>query len=203
MNPFSPISDIIDDISKGHMVIMLDDDGRENEGDLILAAQYVSDQSIAFMASHGRGLICLALHQEISDCLALKPMVEQNETSQKTAFMRSIGSRLGITTGISAHDRAHTIQTAICGNAQDILSPGHVFPVLANPLGVLGRPGHTEAAVDLARLAGCSSAGVMCEIMKEDGKMARLPDLVLIARRYRLKLGTIADLIAYRHDYKR
>jgi 3,4-dihydroxy 2-butanone 4-phosphate synthase/GTP cyclohydrolase II len=184
----------------GRIVILVDDEDRENEGDLVMAADHVSAEAINFMARHGRGLICLSLTQERVRGLELPMMVEENESSRATAFTVSIEARVGVTTGISAADRAHTVRTAVAPNAgpRDLVSPGHIFPLKARPGGVLQRSGHTEASVDLARLAGCSPAGVICEIMKDDGTMARYPDLVEFATRHGLKILSIADLIEYR-----
>jgi 3,4-dihydroxy 2-butanone 4-phosphate synthase/GTP cyclohydrolase II len=191
---------IIDEARNGRMFILVDDDDRENEGDLIIPAQMATPDAINFMARHGRGLICLALGKARVDQLALEPMARVNGTSMETAFTVSIEAREGVTTGISAADRARTIAVAIdAGNGPDaIVSPGHVFPLVARPGGVLVRAGHTEAAVDVARLAGLNPSGVICEIMREDGTMARLDDLMEFARVHGLKIGTIRDLIAYR-----
>ncbi len=191
---------IIDEARNGRMFILVDDDDRENEGDLVIPAQMATPDAINFMARHGRGLICLALGKERVDALGLEPMVRVNGTRMETAFTVSIEARDGVTTGISAADRARTIAVAIdSANGPDaIVSPGHVFPLVARPGGVLVRAGHTEAAVDVARLAGLNSSGVICEIMREDGTMARLDDLMEFARSHGLKIGTIRDLIAYR-----
>lgn len=193
----SPIEDIIEDVRAGRMVILIDDEGRENEGDLVIPAECSTPDIINFMAKEGRGLICLALEQSICDRLRLEPMVRRNTARNGTAFMVSIEAKEGITTGISAFDRNHTIKMAIDPetSADDLAKPGHVFPIAAKDGGVLVRAGHTEAAVDLARLAGYAGAGVICEIMKDDGTMARLPDLAVFAARHSLKIGTIADLI--------
>ncbi|MCB1556005.1 MAG: 3,4-dihydroxy-2-butanone-4-phosphate synthase [Alphaproteobacteria bacterium] len=201
----SPIETIIAETRAGRMVIMVDDEDRENEGDLILPASCVTPDHINFMATHGRGLICLALEGEMVDRLGIPPMVRNNTSRQGTAFTVSIEAREGITTGISAHDRARTIAVAVdpASTEKDIAMPGHVFPLRARGGGVLTRPGHTEAAVDLAKLAGYCGAGVICEIMKDDGAMARLPDLRRFAEKHDLKIGTIADLIAYRIAYRR
>lgn len=197
----SPIEDIIADAAAGRMTILVDDENRENEGDLFIPADCVTPEAINFMATYGRGLICLPLDGAACDRLALEPMARQNTARNKTAFTVSIEAKEGIETGISAYDRAHTIKTAIDPktNADDLARPGHVFPIRAVDGGVLERAGHTEAAVDLARLAGFSGAGVICEVMRDDGRMARLPDLMEFAAKHGLKLGTIADLIAYRH----
>ncbi len=201
----SPIEDIIEDARNGRMFVLVDAEDRENEGDLVIPAQFATPDQVNFMAKHGRGLICLALTQDRADQLALRPMAGENRTPLQTAFMVSIEARDGITTGISAHDRARTIAVAIdpSKGADDIISPGHVFPLTARNGGVLARAGHTEAAVDIAQLAGLAPAGVICEIMNDDGTMARLPDLIAIAQRYGLKVGAIADLIAYRRRHER
>ena len=191
---------IIDEARNGRMFILVDDDDRENEGDLIIPAQMATPDAINFMARHGRGLICLALGQERVDALGLEPMARSNGSRHETAFTVSIEAREGITTGISAADRARTIAVAIDSNngPEALVSPGHVFPLVARPGGVLVRAGHTEAAVDVARLAGLNPSGVICEVMREDGTMARLDDLMVFARDHGLKIGTIRDLIAYR-----
>src|SRR5687768_11627277 len=191
---------IIDEARNGRMFILVDDDDRENEGDLVIPAQMATPDAINFMARHGRGLICLALGKERVDQLGLEPMARVNGTRMETAFTVSIEARDGVTTGISAADRARTIAVAIdSANGPDaIVSPGHVFPLVARPGGVLVRAGHTEAAVDVSRLAGLNPSGVICEIMREDGTMARLDDLMDFARAHGLKIGTIRDLIAYR-----
>lgn len=200
----STTEEIIEDVRNGKMIVLVDAEDRENEGDLVVPAQMVTPETINFMAKYGRGLICLALTEERSQQLDLSLMSSQNQSRHQTAFTVSIEAREGISTGISAHDRAHTVSVAIdpTKNATDIVSPGHVFPLVSKPGGVLVRAGHTEAAVDIARLAGLYSAGVICEIMNDDGSMARLPDLVQFAQLHGLKLGTISDLIAYRrrHD---
>lgn len=196
----SPIEEIINEARAGRMFILIDDEDRENEGDLVIPAQMATPETINFMAKHGRGLICLAMtRQRVAD-LGLGLMSPQNGTRHETAFTISIEAREGVTTGISAADRAHTIQVAIDPGKgrQDIVSPGHVFPLIARDGGVLVRAGHTEASVDIARLAGLNPAGVICEIMNDDGTMARLPDLIEFARAHGLKIGTIADLIAWR-----
>ncbi len=191
---------IIDEARNGRMFILVDDDDRENEGDLVIPAQMATPDAINFMARHGRGLICLAMSKDRVDQLGLEPMARVNGTQMETAFTVSIEAREGVTTGISAADRARTIAVAIdAGNGPEaIVSPGHVFPLVARPGGVLVRAGHTEAAVDVARLAGLNPSGVICEIMREDGSMARLDDLMGFARAHGLKIGTIRDLIAYR-----
>lgn len=205
----SPIEEIIDEAKNGRMFILVDDEDRENEGDLIIPAQMATPAAINFMAMHGRGLICLALTKQRVDELGLEFMSRTNGTRHETAFTVSIEARHGVTTGISAADRGRTIAVAIdnASSREDIVSPGHVFPLVAREGGVLVRTGHTEAAVDVARLAGLNPSGVICEIMKEDGTMARLDDLVGFAQTHHLKIGTIRDLIIYRrrhnHNVKR
>jgi 3,4-dihydroxy 2-butanone 4-phosphate synthase/GTP cyclohydrolase II len=198
--PISPIEDAIADIRAGKMVILMDDENRENEGDLCMAAEKVTPEAINFMAKYGRGLICLALTDERIGELGLSMMVAENRAPLGTAFTVSIDAREGVTNGISAADRATTIQTAIRdgAQAQDVIVPGHVFPLRARRGGVLVRTGQTEGSVDLARLAGLRPAGVICEIMKDDGSMARLPDLERFAARHGLKICTVADLVQYR-----
>jgi len=198
--PLAPIEEILDDIRQGKMVILVDDEDRENEGDLVIAAEKVTPEAINFMARYGRGLICLAMTAEKCDQLDLPPMVEQNTSSFGTAFTVSIEAKHGVSTGISAADRAHTILTAVNPNArpEDLARPGHVFPLRARPGGVLVRTGQTEGSVDLARLAGLIPAGVICEIMNDDGTMARLPELREFARRHGLKICSVADIVAYR-----
>jgi 3,4-dihydroxy 2-butanone 4-phosphate synthase / GTP cyclohydrolase II len=197
---FATIEEAIEDIRQGKFVVVVDAADRENEGDLTIAAQFATPEAINFMATHGRGLICLCLTPERCDQLGLSPMTANNETPYGTAFTVSIEAREGITTGISAHDRSRTIQVAIdpSRDARDLVQPGHVFPLRARPGGVLQRAGQTEAAVDLARLAGLLPAGVVCEVMNEDGTMARVPDLVRYCQRHGLKMITVADLIEYR-----
>ncbi len=194
------IEDVLEDLRQGKMIILVDDENRENEGDLTIAAEKVTPEAINFMAKYGRGLICLALAPEIVDRLKLPPMVYDNKSPYKTAFTVSIEARHGVTTGISAHDRAHTILTAIADDAkpEDLVQPGHVFPLRARRGGVLFRTGQTEGSVDLARLAGLKPAAVICEIMKDDGTMARMPDLEKFAQEHGLKIATVADIIAYR-----
>ncbi|AEK57233.1 MULTISPECIES: 3,4-dihydroxy-2-butanone-4-phosphate synthase [Acidithiobacillus] len=196
----SPTEEIIADIAAGRMVILMDDEGRENEGDLIMAAEFVTADAINFMVREARGLVCLPLTRERCQQLRLPQMVSHNTTHLGTAFTVSIEAARGVTTGISAADRATTILAAIADDAgpEDIVTPGHIFPLAAEPGGVLVRAGHTEAAVDLATLAGCKPAGVICEILNENGEMARLPDLLPYAAQHGLKIGTIADLIRYR-----
>lgn len=200
----SSIEEIIEDARNGRMFILVDHEDRENEGDFVIPAQMCTPTAINFMAIHGRGLICLALPGERLDALGLPLMAQSNSSRHETAFTLSIEAREGVTTGISAHDRARTVAVAIDPRSasHDIATPGHVFPLRARDGGVLVRAGHTEAAVDIARLAGLNPSGVICEVMNEDGTMARLPDLVAIAQRHGIRIGTISDLIAYRrrHD---
>src|SRR5512139_2486832 len=195
-----PIEEIIDEARNGRMFILVDDEDRENEGDLVIPAQMATPDAINFMAKHGRGLICLALTRQRVEQLGLPLMSRQNGTRHETAFTISIEAKDGVTTGISAGDRARTISVAIDASKSpdDIVTPGHVFPLMARDGGVLVRAGHTEAAVDVARLAGLNPSGVICEIMREDGTMARMDDLVAFAQLHGLKIGTIRDLIAYR-----
>src|SRR6187455_272813 len=195
-----PIEQIIDEARNGRMFVLVDDEDRENEGDLVIPAQMATPDAINFMATHGRGLICLALAPNRVEALGLQPMSRTNRSRMETAFTTSIEAREGVTTGISAADRARTISVAIdaAKGADDIVSPGHVFPLVAREGGVLVRAGHTEAAVDIARLAGLNPSGVICEIMNDDGTMARMDDLVAFAAAHSLKIGTIRDLIAYR-----
>jgi 3,4-dihydroxy 2-butanone 4-phosphate synthase/GTP cyclohydrolase II len=199
-SPFATIEEALDEIRGGRFVVVVDDEDRENEGDLTIAAEHVTPESVNFMAMHGRGLICLCLTPERCDELGLRQMTEQNETPFGTAFTVSIEAREGVSTGISAADRARTIAAAIdpASGPRDLVQPGHVFPLRARPGGVLQRSGQTEAAVDLARLAGLQPAGVVCEIMNEDGTMARVPDLVGYCATHGLKMVTVADLIEYR-----
>jgi 3,4-dihydroxy 2-butanone 4-phosphate synthase/GTP cyclohydrolase II len=202
---FSPIEDILEDARNGRMYILVDAEDRENEGDLIIPAQFATPDAVNFMAKHGRGLICLALTAERARELRLEMMVRDNRESMGTAFTVSIEAKDGVTTGISAHDRARTIAVAIDASKgpRDIVTPGHVFPLVARDGGVLVRTGHTEASVDISRLAGLIPSGVICEIMNDDGSMARVPDLLPFAARHGLKIGTIADLIAYRRRTER
>jgi 3,4-dihydroxy 2-butanone 4-phosphate synthase/GTP cyclohydrolase II len=204
-SPISPIEDIIEDARNGRPYILVDAEDRENEGDVIIPAQFATPDQINFMAKHARGLICLAMTDERARKLRLPPMAAENRAGMGTAFTVSIEAREGVTTGISAADRARTIQVAVdpTRDADDIVSPGHVFPLVAREGGVLVRAGHTEAAVDISRMAGLTPAGVICEIMNDDGTMARLPDLVAFAQLHGLKIGTIADLIAYRRRTER
>ena len=194
------IEDVIEDIRQGKMVILVDDEDRENEGDLAMAAEMVTPEAINFMARYGRGLICLALAPDFIDKLQLRPMVRDNQSPFQTAFTVSIEARRGVTTGISAADRATTVLAAVADGAQpdDLVSPGHIFPLRARKGGVLVRTGQTEGSMDLARLAGLKSAGVICEVMNDDGTMARMPDLEKFAVTHDLKIATIADLVAYR-----
>jgi 3,4-dihydroxy 2-butanone 4-phosphate synthase/GTP cyclohydrolase II len=197
---FATIEEALEEIAAGRMVVVVDDEDRENEGDLVMAAEFVTADDINFMATHARGWICLALSPERCDDLGLELMTAKNETPHQTPFTVTIEAREGVTTGISAADRAHTIRTAVDPNKgpADIVKGGHVNPLKAKPGGVLERTGHTEASVDLARLAGCVPAGVICEVMREDGEMARVGDLTAYCAKHRLKMITIADLIAYR-----
>ncbi len=197
---FHAIQDIIDDFRQGKMVILVDDQDRENEGDLIIPADCCTAEAVNFMAKHGRGLVCLALTRERARALQLPLMVVDNNAQFKTAFTVSVEAKTGVTTGISAQDRARTIAVAIDDDSTpcDLVRPGHIFPLVAQEGGVLVRAGHTEASVDLSRLAGRKAAAVICEILKDDGSMARVPDLMLFAEEMGLKIGTIADLIAYR-----
>ena len=204
-SPISPIEDILEDARNGRPYILVDAEDRENEGDVIIPAQFATPDQINFMARHARGLICLAITAERARQLRLPPMAAENRESMATAFTVSIEAAEGVTTGISAADRARTVQVASdpTKTADDIVSPGHVFPLVARDGGVLVRTGHTEAAVDISRMAGLTPAGVICEIMNDDGTMARLPDLFAFAQLHGLKIGTIADLIAYRRRTER
>ncbi|HDL98592.1 MAG TPA: 3,4-dihydroxy-2-butanone-4-phosphate synthase, partial [Desulfobacteraceae bacterium] len=196
----SAIEDVVEDIRAGKMIILVDDEDRENEGDLCMAAEAVTPEAINFMATHGRGLICLAMSPDMIQQLNLPMMVQDNKSPYGTGFTISIEASTGVTTGISAADRARTISAAVAPDARpsDIISPGHVFPLKAKAGGVLVRTGQTEGSVDLARLAGMRTAGVICEVMKEDGTMARMPDLQKFAAEYNIKIAAIADLVAYR-----
>ncbi len=200
----SSVEEIIEDARNGRMFILVDHEDRENEGDLVIPAQWATPDAINFMATHGRGLICLSMTSDRIEQLGLPLMSTNNSSRHETAFTTSIEAREGVTTGISAADRARTVQVAIDASkgGQDIATPGHVFPLRARDGGVLVRAGHTEAAVDISRLAGLNPSGVICEIMNEDGSMARLPDLIAFAQLHNLKIGTISDLISYRrrHD---
>src|SRR5215204_4678554 len=202
---FATVEEAIDDIRAGRFVIVVDDPDRENEGDLVIAAQFATPEAINFMATHARGLICLCLTEERADHMGLRPMTEHNETPLGTAFTVSVEAREGVTTGISAADRSRTIQVAIHpdSTAHDLVQPGHVFPLRAKPGGVLERIGQTEAAVDLARLAGLTPAGVVCEIMNDDGTMARVPDLIPYSERHGLRMITVADLVEYRRRHEK
>ncbi|MBY5402609.1 3,4-dihydroxy-2-butanone-4-phosphate synthase [Rhizobium leguminosarum] len=193
------IEDAISAIASGKMVVVVDDQNRENEGDIVVAADAVTSETIAFMMTHARGLVCIAIEGERLDALDIPLMVPNNTESHKTAFTVSVDYLKGTTTGISAADRAATVRALVDDRTKpdEFARPGHIFPLRANPRGVLGRPGHTEAAVDLARLAGKTPAGVICEVANDDGTMSRLPDLVLFAKRHNLLLVTIEDLVAY------
>src|SRR5258706_792978 len=196
----SPTPEIIAEIRAGNIVVLVDDEDRENEGDLLLEAEHVTPEAVNFMATHARGLVCLTLTEERCRQLALPLMVRDNRGQMGTNFTLSIEAAEGVTTGISAHDRARTVRAAVARDAKpsDIVQPGHIFPVMAQPGGVLVRAGHTEAGCDLSEMAGLTPAAVICEIMREDGSMARLPDLMEFAAEHKLKIGTIADLIEYR-----
>jgi 3,4-dihydroxy 2-butanone 4-phosphate synthase / GTP cyclohydrolase II len=198
--PISPIPELVAELAAGRMIILVDEEDRENEGDLVFASDLVTPEAINFMARYGRGLICLTLTRERCEYLQLPPMAARNGTKHSTAFTVSIEAATGVTTGISAADRARTVQVAVARDsvARDLVQPGHIFPLQAQDGGVLMRAGHTEAGCDLARMAGLSPSAVICEIMKDDGTMARLPDLQEFAREHNLKIGTIADLITYR-----
>jgi len=202
--PISPIPELVAELAAGRMVILVDEEDRENEGDLVLAADLVTPEAINFMAKHGRGLICLTLPREHCERLQLPPMTRRNGAQHGTAFTVSIEAATGVTTGISAADRARTVQAAVApeAKASDLVQPGHIFPLQAQDGGVLMRAGHTEAGCDLARMAGLSATSVICEIMKDDGTMARLPDLEIFAAEHGLKIGTIADLIEYRSRHE-
>ncbi|MCD9027078.1 3,4-dihydroxy-2-butanone-4-phosphate synthase [Luteimonas sp. BDR2-5] len=197
---FAPVPELLEEIRAGRMVVIVDDEDRENEGDLIMAAELVTPKDINFMVTHARGLVCLPLTRERCAQLGLAPMVRDNTAQYQTAFTVSIEAAEGVTTGISAYDRAHTIRTAVRPDAKpsDLAQPGHIFPLLAHPGGVLSRAGHTEAGVDLAMLAGLEPAGVLVEILNPDGSMARRPELEVFAREHGLKMGSIEDLIAWR-----
>ena len=203
-NKLASTEEIIAELSAGRMVVLVDEEDRENEGDLVLAADHVTADAVNFMAKHGRGLICLTLTRERCQQLNLPLMVRDNGTAMGTNFTVSIEAASGVTTGISAADRALTIKTAVAPHAKpsDLVQPGHIFPLMAQPGGVLIRSGHTEAGCDLAAMAGCSPTSVICEIMKDDGSMARLPDLLDFAKEHQLKIGSIADLIQYRSQHE-
>ncbi|WAW11195.1 bifunctional 3,4-dihydroxy-2-butanone-4-phosphate synthase/GTP cyclohydrolase II [Oxalobacter vibrioformis] len=202
--PISSTEEIIDAFRTGQMVVLVDDEDRENEGDLILAADFVTPQAINFMVTHARGLVCLTLTKERCRQLGLELMTRDNGGKFNTAFTLSIEAAKGVSTGISAHDRAKTVQAAVAPDAhpEDIVQPGHIFPIMARPGGVLMRAGHTEAGCDLAELAGLTPASVICEVLNEDGSMARLPDLLLFAEKHGIRVGTIADLIRYRSQHE-
>jgi 3,4-dihydroxy 2-butanone 4-phosphate synthase/GTP cyclohydrolase II len=204
-SPFTDVLSAVEEIRAGRMIVVVDDEDRENEGDLTLAAEKVTPEAINFMAKYGRGLICLSMTPERLEHLRIGPMTRENTAPRGTAFYESVEAREGVTTGISAHDRARTIQVAIdpASTAADLVRPGHVFPLCARKGGVLVRAGQTEAAVDLARMAGMIPAGVICEIMNEDGTMARVPDLTIFCQQYNLKMLTVADLIRYRMEHER
>ena len=204
-NEFATVPEAIEELAQGRMIVVVDDEDRENEGDLTLAAEFVTPEAINFMARYGRGLICLALTEERADHLRLKPMTHVNTSRFGTAFTESIEAREGVTTGISAHDRAHTIRVAIAPQTtrKDLAKPGHIFPLRAREGGVLVRAGQTEASVDLARMAGLHPAGVICEIMKDDGTMARVPDLIEFCREHGMKMLAVAELIRYRMETER
>ena len=203
-NKLASTEEIIAELRAGRMVVLVDEEDRENEGDLVLAADHVTADAVNFMAKHGRGLICLTLTRERCQQLNLPLMVRDNGTAMGTNFTVSIEAASGVTTGISAADRALTIKTAVAAHAKpsDLVQPGHIFPLMAQPGGVLIRSGHTEAGCDLAAMAGCSPTAVICEIMKDDGSMARLPDLMDFAKEHQLKIGSIADLIQYRSQHE-
>src|SRR5512145_623565 len=205
MGSLNRIDEILDDIRRGRMVVIMDDEDRENEGDLIMAATLVRPEDVNFMARYGRGLICLTLTRDRCRQLRLPLMVSDTDVDQRTNFTVSIEAAEGVTTGISAYDRAHTIRTAVAAGArpEDLRQPGHIFPLMAQPGGVLTRAGHTEAGCDLARLAGLEPAAVIVEVLNDDGTMARRPDLEAFAERHGLKIGTIADLIRYRLEKER
>ena len=203
--PFTDVPDAIEEIRAGRMIVVVDDEDRENEGDLTLAAEKVTPEAINFMAKHGRGLVCLAMTEERLDHLRIGAMTQENTSQYGTAFCEAIDARTGVTTGISAHDRARTIQVAIdpATKPSDLARPGHMFPLRARKGGVLVRAGQTEASVDLARLAGMIPAGIICEIMKDDGSMARVPDLIGFCREHGLKMLTVAEVIRYRMEHER
>jgi len=203
--PFTDVPDAIEEIRAGRMIVVVDDEDRENEGDLTLAAEKVTPEAINFMAKHGRGLVCLAMTEERLEHLRIGPMTAENTSQYGTAFCEAIDARQGVTTGISAHDRARTIQVAIdpATKPSDLARPGHMFPLRARKGGVLVRAGQTEASVDLARLAGMIPAGIICEIMKDDGSMARVPDLTDFCREHKMKMLTVAELIRYRMEHER
>jgi len=203
--PLATVPEIVAELKAGRMVVLVDEEDRENEGDLVVAAQFVTPETINFMAKHARGLVCLTLEEGHCRRLGLGPMVAANRSGHGTNFTASIEAAEGVTTGISAADRARTVQVAVAPDAKpsDLVQPGHIFPVMAQPGGVLVRAGHTEAGCDLARLAGLTPATVICEIMRDDGTMARMPDLEIFARDHGLKIGAITDLIHYRSRTER
>src|SRR5438067_13012949 len=203
--PFTSVEEAIAEVRAGRMVVVVDDEDRENEGDLTLAAEKVTSEAINFMAKYGRGLICLALTEERLDYLRIGPMSAENTSQYGTAFCESVDAREGVTTGISAYDRTRTIRVAIDPKSRpsDLVRPGHTFPLRARKGGVLVRAGQTEASVDLARLAGLIPAGIICEIMRDDGSMARIPDLIEFCRTHNLKMLTVAELIRYRMQHER
>tara|TARA_B110001454_G_scaffold16046_1_gene14392 strand:- start:40708 stop:41337 length:630 start_codon:yes stop_codon:yes gene_type:complete len=205
-NKFHSIQDILTDFKNGRMVILVDDEDRENEGDIIMAADFITSEAINFMSKNARGLICLALHPDQVDRLQLPQMVsdDKNSSPNKTAFTVSIEAARGVSTGISAQDRAHTVKVASNPNSgpQDIQMPGHMFPIRANKNGVLSRNGHTEAGVDLAKLSDLNPAAVICEVMNDDGSMARVPDLFQFSQKFGIKMGTIRDLVIFRENLK-
>ena len=203
--PFSPVEEIVEDIRNGKMVIVCDDEDRENEGDLTMAAELVTADDINFMATHGKGLICLPLHEEIVERLGIPQMAQHNSAQNETAFTVSIEAKEGVTTGISAADRAYTSRIAAddATGPDDLVMPGHVFPLKAKPGGVLQRAGQTEAAVDLSRLAGLKPAGVICEVMNDDGTMARVPDFEKFCAKHDIKMVTVEQIIEYRRKYRK
>src|SRR5690348_13909304 len=203
--PFTNVPDAIEEIRAGRMIVIVDDEDRENEGDLTLAAEKVTPEAINFMAKYGRGLVCLTLTEERLDHLRIGPMSAENTSKYGTAFCEAIDARVGVTTGISAYDRAHTILVAIdpATRPSDLARPGHVFPLRARKGGVLVRAGQTEASVDLARMAGMVPAGIICEIMRDDGTMARVPDLIEFCNEHKMKMLTVAELIRYRMQHER
>jgi 3,4-dihydroxy 2-butanone 4-phosphate synthase / GTP cyclohydrolase II len=203
--PFATVPEALEEFGQGRMIVVVDDENRENEGDLTLAAEFVTPEAVNFMAKYGRGLICLTLTEERADQMRLPPMTRTNTSRFGTAFTESIEAKEGVTTGISAYDRARTIQVAVDPRSRprDLARPGHVFPLRARKGGVLVRPGQTEASVDLARMAGLTPAGVICEVMNEDGTMARVPDLIPFCARHGLKMLAVAELIRYRLETER
>jgi 3,4-dihydroxy 2-butanone 4-phosphate synthase/GTP cyclohydrolase II len=198
----APITEIILEAKNGRPFILIDSENRENEGDIVIPAQFASPEIINFMITHAKGLVCLTITADLAKQLELKPMVGENESKFGTAFMVSIGSKNGTTTGISTFDRSHTILTAIKGEKSEIVSPGHVFPLVAKSGGVLERQGHTEASVEISKLAGLNHSAVICEVINEDGTMARLPDLEKFAKKHNLKIGLIENLISHVKNHK-